>query len=124
MAVDVRPEGEPAVAILLDATDTADAEVSLRVLRDGSLFKGTTWTREDHGDVSVWAGDDGRQQGYMGIVDGTVVIANDAGIFDGIVAASNRRRSVARRRSGLRGHDGRGSLRPGSAWRSSHPTIS
>jgi Protein of unknown function (DUF3352) len=89
VAVDVRGAGDPAIAIMLDTTDAADAEVSLRALRDGPLFVSTTWTQEDHGGVQVWAGDDGREQTYVGIVDGTVVIANDTGTFDGIVATSN-----------------------------------
>ena len=89
VAVDVRPQGEPAIAIMLDTTDEADAEVSLRALRDGPLFMGTRWTREDHGGSQVWAGDDGREQTFVGIVDGSVVIANDAVTFDDIVATAN-----------------------------------
>jgi hypothetical protein len=89
VAVDVRTDGDPAVAIMLDTTDEAAAEVSLRALRDGPMFRGTTWTREDHGGVQVWAGNDGRDRTYVGIVDGTVVVANDAGAFDGIVATAN-----------------------------------
>ncbi|MGZ8594923.1 MAG: DUF3352 domain-containing protein [Actinomycetota bacterium] len=89
VGVDVRTDGEPSVAIMLDTTDEAAAEVSLRALRDGPMFRGTTWTREDHGGVQVWAGDDGREHTYVGIVDGTVVVANDGGTFDGIVATAN-----------------------------------
>jgi hypothetical protein len=89
VAVDVRTQGEPAVAIMLDTTNEADAEVSLRALRDGPLFMGSSWTQEDHGGLPVWAGDDGREQTFVGIVDGTVVIANDAGTFDDIVATAN-----------------------------------
>jgi hypothetical protein len=89
VAVDVRTQAEPAIAIMLDTEDAADAEVSLRALRDGPLFMGSTWTQEDHGGVQVWAGDDGREQTIVGIVDGTVVIANDAGTFDDIVATAN-----------------------------------
>ena len=89
VAVDVRPEGMPAIAMLLDATNEADAEASLRTLRGGPLFVDTKWTQEDHGDVHAWVGDDGYQQTYVGIVDGTVAIANDAQVFDGIVATAN-----------------------------------
>jgi len=89
VAVDVRSDGDPAVAVLVDATNEADADASLTRLRDGPLFTATKWSQEDHGGVRTWVGDDGYQQAYMGIVDGTVVIANDDAIFDGIVATSN-----------------------------------
>ena len=89
VVVDLRADDVPAIAVLLDTTNEADAEVSLRALRDGRLFGGAEWSQEDHDGVPVWAGDDGREQTYMGIVDGTVVITNDAGTFDGIVATAN-----------------------------------
>ena len=87
VAMDVRPDSGPAIALLLDTTDETAAEVSLRALRDGPMFRGATWSREDHGGVTAWAATAG--DGYMAIVDGAVVITNDAGTLDGIVAASS-----------------------------------
>lgn len=89
VGVDVRAEGAPAVTLLLDTTDEPASEVSLRVLRDGPLFLATTWSQVDRDGIRVWVGDDGREQTYMAIVDGTVVIANDGGMFDRVVASAN-----------------------------------
>jgi len=87
LAIDVRPDAAPAIALLLDTTDETAAEVSLRALRDGPMFQGVSWSQEDHGGVRAWASHAGDV--YTAIVDGTVVITNDAGTLDGIVAASS-----------------------------------
>ena len=107
VAVDVRPDGMPAIAMLLDATNEADAEASLRTLRDGPLFGDTKWTQEDHGDVHAWVGDDGYRadlRGHRGR-DG-----RDRERRSGVRRHRRdrqRQRAVAGRRPELRGHDGR-----------------
>jgi uncharacterized protein DUF3352 len=88
VAVDLRADADPAVALLIDADDETAAAESLRALRDSEAFRGTVWNGEDHGGVQVWAGA-GDDPGFMGIVDGTVVIANDASAIDGVIAASH-----------------------------------
>jgi hypothetical protein len=87
VAVDVRADADPAVTLLIDADDETAAAETLGALRDSEAFRGTVWNEEDHGGVQVWVGA-GDDPGFMGIVDGTVVIANDASAIDGVIAAS------------------------------------
>ena len=88
VAVDVRSLGLPSVALMLDTRDEGAAQIGLAALRGGPMFRGVRWTQEDHGGVEAWVGSAGFQRVCMGIVDGTVVIANGTRAFDDVVATA------------------------------------
>jgi len=93
VAVDIRPQGDPGVAVLLSVDDAGAADATLEKLRAEPASNPSSWTRETHGGVDVWSGTDtSGSEVAMAMVEGVAVLSNSTSMVEGAIDAivSNR----------------------------------
>jgi hypothetical protein len=88
IAVDIRPQGDPGVAVLLSVDDAGAADATLQKLRTEPASNPSSWTRVTHGGVDVWSGTEASgSEVTMAMVEGVAVLSNSRSMVEGAIDA-------------------------------------